>query len=300
MKLVLTIIVLFSSFLAFSQELNCQVSIQSDPKLDITTTEKEILAELEEAINDVMNNTVWTKENFEVEERINCAMQLSITEVSGGGSYSANLQVQSTRPVFNSTYNTTIFNFLDSDVSFNYRRGTRVAYSENQYTDNLTSILAFYAYLIIGLDGDSFSPNGGATHLREAQNIVQLAQSSMGSGWRSDSKGQRNRYWVIENHLHELFTPLRECFYDYHRKGLDNMYDNPIQARDEIQNALEKLVKTNSSRPGSVNISNFLQAKRNEIGGVFSDADTKQKTDVLNLLKRLDPSNTSKYQEILE
>ncbi|MBW7868323.1 MAG: DUF4835 family protein [Brumimicrobium sp.] len=300
MKLLTSLLVILSAFQLSAQELNCQVTVQSNPKLDITTTEKEILKELEQSIYELMNNTVWTKDQYNVEERINCAMQLSIIEVSGGGSYKATLQVQSTRPVFNSSYNTTVFNFLDEDIAFNYRRGTKVIYSENQYTDNLTSVLAFYAYYIIGLDGDSFAPNGGTPYLREAQNIVTLAQSSMSSGWRSDAKNQKSRFWLIDNSLQELFAPLRECFYDYHRKGLDVMYDNKIQARNEIQAALEKLNKVNNTRPESVNLINFLTAKRNEIGGIFADAEPKQKADMLNLLKKIDPVNTSKYQEILQ
>lgn len=300
MKRILSIALLFLSMMGFSQELNCEVNIQANPSLDITTTEKEILSELQQAITDLMNNTVWTKDRFEVEERINCVFQLSITEVGGGGNYKANLQVQATRPVFNSTYNTTLINFLDEDVSFNYRRGTKVLFSENQFTDNLTSILGFYAFYILGIDGDSFAQNGGDPYFTKAQNIVQLAQSTMGSGWKANSRGQRNRYWLIENRLQELFSPLRACTYEYHRLGLDQMYDNPVKAREAIYAALQKLNEVNRARPGSVNVTNFLYAKRTEIGNVFADAETQQKTNLLNLLRRLDPSNASKYQEILQ
>ena len=193
-----------------------------------------------------------------------------------------------------------MFNYLDEDVNFSFRRGAKILYSDNQYTDNLSSVMAFYAFYILGLDGDSFALNGGNPHLKKAQDIVMLAQSSMLSEWRADEKGRRNKYWLAENSLQELYVPLRECFYDYHRKGLDRLYDDQNEARTEIQKALEKLLAVNSSRPGSVNVLNFLSAKRQEIAGVFKDADRKQQVDVVNMLKRLDPTNASKYQEIIQ
>ncbi|HLW29394.1 MAG TPA: DUF4835 family protein [Brumimicrobium sp.] len=300
MKIVLFIIALIFTSAISAQELNCQVNVQSNPALDISTTEREILKELEQAIFDIMNNTAWTKDEFAVEERVNCVFQVSITEVKGNGSYKASVQVQATRPVFNSTYNTTLLNYLDEDVHFTFRRGAKILYSDNQFTDNLSSVMAFYAFYILGLDGDSFAMKGGDPYLKKAQDIVLLAQSSMMPGWRADEKGRNNRYWLIDNSLQELFNPLRECFYDYHRKGLDHLYENQELARTEIQLALEKLLQVNATRPNSVNVLNFLSAKRQELIGVFKDAERKQQTDVVNLLKRIDPTNTSKYQEILQ
>lgn len=302
MKSIFFAIILVLAFVvsASAQELNCQVNVQSNPALDVSTAEKEIFKELEQAIFDIMNNTAWTKEEFAVEERINCVFQVSITEVKSTGSYAASIQVQATRPVFNSTYNTTLLNYLDEEVHFNFRRGAKIIYSDNQFTDNLSSIMAFYAFYILGLDADSFVMKGGDTYLKKAQDIVLLAQSSMMPGWRADEKGRRNRYWLIENSLQELFNPLRECFYDYHRKGLDQLYEDQNLARTEIQKALEKLLQVNSARPGAVNTLNFLTAKRQELVNVFQEAERKQQTDIVNLLKRIDPTNASKYQEILE
>jgi len=300
MKIILFIIaLLFTSFIS-AQELNCQVNVQSNPALDVSTTEKEILQELELAIFEIMNSTAWTKEEFAVEERINCVFQVSITEIKGNGNYKASVQIQATRPVFNSTYNTTLFNYLDENVDFTFRRGAKILYSDNQFTDNLSSVMAFYAFYILGLDGDSFALKGGDPYLKKAQDIVLLAQSSMMPGWRADEKGRRNRYWLIENALQELFNPLRECFYQYHRKGLDKIYDDQELARTEIKEALEKLLPVNSSKPGSVNVLNFLSAKRQEIAGIYKDAERKQQVDLVNMLKRLDPTNASKYQEIIQ
>lgn len=285
---------------ASSQELNCQVTVQSNPALDVTTTEKEIFKQLEQTVFELMNNTAWTKDEFEVEERINCIIQISITAIPSTGNYEATMQVQSTRPVYNTTYNTTVFNFLDENVNFSYRRNARLQFTENQFVDNLTSVLAFYAYYLIGLDADTFAENAGDPYFAKAQNIVTLAQSAGGAGWRASEKGRKNRYWLIENQLQELFSPLRECLYKYHRDGMDQMYNDQGNARKAIYEALQKLQPVNSARPGSVNLLNLLQAKLQEIKSIYGEADQRQKNDVVNLLKRLDPANSSKYQEILE
>ncbi len=302
MRIIGLLIVSLCTFSLFSQELNCQVSVSSDPALDITTTEKEILQELEQTIYEFMNTTAWTKDEFEVEERINCNIQLSITKVNSINSFEGKLQVQVTRPVFNTTYNTVLFNFLDDKLAFKYERNAILVFAENEFRNNLTSALAFYAYFMIALDYDSFAKEGGTKYFNKAQQIVVLAQNGGGPGWRSDERGPRgqfNRYWLIENALQELFRPLRACFYEYHRLGLDKMYENPEKGRQAMYEALTRLSDVHSARPGSANVSNFIQSKLKEIQGVFKDADTNQKKDLVNLLKRLDPANSSKYEEIL-
>lgn len=302
MKSISLILVFFGFYTVFGQELNCQVTVSSDPALDITTTEKEILQEIERTIFEFMNTTAWTKDEFEVEERINCNVQLSITKVNSINSFEGKLQVQVTRPVFNTTYNTVLFNFLDDKLAFKFERNAILVFAENEFRNNLTSALAFYAYFMIALDFDSFSKEGGTKYFNKAQQIVVLAQNGGGPGWRSDERGPRaqfNRYWLIENALQKLFSPLRECFYEYHRLGLDNMYENPEKAKQAMFDALNKLSDVHSARPGSANVSNFIQSKLKELQGVFKDAETNQKKELVNLLKRLDPANASKYQEIL-
>eukprot|EP00353_Schmidingerella_taraikaensis_P012613 CAMPEP_0185586888 /NCGR_PEP_ID=MMETSP0434-20130131/46544_1 /TAXON_ID=626734 ORGANISM="Favella taraikaensis, Strain Fe Narragansett Bay" /NCGR_SAMPLE_ID=MMETSP0434 /ASSEMBLY_ACC=CAM_ASM_000379 /LENGTH=222 /DNA_ID=CAMNT_0028208349 /DNA_START=39 /DNA_END=703 /DNA_ORIENTATION=- len=204
-----------------AQELNCQVSIVTDAKLEITTVEQEVLEQLEQTIFELMNNTQWTKDVFDVEERINCNLQLQIREIPTSGTFRGFLQVQSSRPAFNSNYNTTIFNFQDDDITFAYSRDNNqnLIYRPNQFTDNLSSILAFYAYFIIGMDYDSFSLKGGTPWFTKAQQVVSDAQTSGAEGWRSNEQGKRNRFWLVDNILHELFSPLRVCSYEYHRKG---------------------------------------------------------------------------------
>lgn len=296
------LVALFSGlFLTLSaQELNCQVSIITDAKLEVTSVEQEVFQQLEQTIYEMMNNTQWTKDKFTVEERINCNIQLQIREIPSPGTYSGSMQIQVSRPVFNSSYNTTLFNFQDDDITFNFSRNSVLVYAPNQFRDNLTSILAFYAYFILGMDYDSFSMKGGTKYFNEAQQIVTNAQASGFAGWKSNERNRANRYWLVDNILHELFSPLRECIYDYHRKGLDVIYDDPIVARNEVYNALNKLTKVVSSRPNSLNLLNFVQAKSNELKSMYADAEVSDKNNIVNLLKRLDPANSSKYQEILE
>lgn len=282
-----------------AQELNCQVSIIYDSKLEVTSVEKDIFVQLESIVYDFMNNTKWTNDNFEVEERINCNLQLQINSIPSSGTYAGFIQVQSSRPAFNGSYNTTVFNYQDDDVQFNFSRGTALIFSENQFKDNLTSLLAFYAYFVIGMDYDSFSSDGGTRYFEQARDIVSLAQSSGTSGWKSNEQGKQNRYWLVDNILHELFGPLRDCNFSYHRKGIDKLYDDKAAARAAIYNALNKLIKVVAARPNSLNLVNFVKAKTNEIKNLYEDAEVRDKNNIVNLLKRIDPGNSSKYQEIL-
>ncbi len=284
---------------ASAQELNCQVSIITDARLEVTSVEKEIFDQLKQTIYDMMNTTQWTKEKFKVEERINCNIQLQINSIPSPGTYEGSMQVQSTRPGFNSSYNTTLFNFQDDDIQFAYSRNSVLIYAPNQYRDNLTSILAFYAYFIIGMDYDSFSLKGGTPYFNEAQQIVSNAQSSGAKGWKSNETGKRNRFYLVDNILHQLFEPLRLCNYNYHRKGIDYLYDDKLKARQAIYSALSELNKVVATRPNSINLLNFVQAKLVELKNLYADAEVKDKTEVVNLLKRLDPTNASKYQDIL-
>ncbi len=301
------IVVLIACLVGFSmagksQELNCQVNIVTDASLEVTSVELEVIELLKQAIYDFMNNQPWTKDKFTVEERINCNIQLQIKEIPAVGTYKGAIQVQSSRPAFNSSYNTTIFNFQDEDVTFAFSRSnnTSLIYRPNQYANNLSSILSFYAYYIIGMDYDSFSNKGGTKYFSEAQQIVTNAQSGGASGWKSNERGKRNRYWLVDNALHELFSPLRVCNHEYHRKGLDKLYEDKTAGRTAVYTALNKLVKVVATRPNSLNVTNFIRAKTTELINLYEDAEVKVKNQIVNLLKRLDPTNSSKYQEILQ
>ncbi|MBM3185390.1 MAG: DUF4835 family protein [Bacteroidetes bacterium] len=299
MKLILPFVYIFYYTLFFSQELNCQVSVQSDAKLELNSTELEIIKQMKQSVFDLMNNTQWTKDNFKTEERINCNIQIQIKTNPSSGVYTGFVQVQSTRPAFNSNYNTVLFNFQDDDMTISFSRNTVLTYAQNQFRDNLSSLLAFYAYFIIGMDYDSFSSKGGTPYFNEAQQIVSNAQSSGAPGWKASESGKRNRYWLVDNILQPVFDPLRECNYMYHRKGIDMMYDNKVEAKKSLLAALNKLTPVVQTRPNTINIINFLNSKTTELKNILSDSEMKEKTDFVNLLKKLDSGNSSKYQEIL-
>ena len=290
----------FFQFPLIAQELNCQVSIVTDAKLEVSSLDKEVFEQLKQSIYEFMNSTKWTKDKFLVEERINCNLQLQITSIPSQGTYSGSLQVQSSRPVFNSSYTTTVFNFLDQNLNFQFTKNTVLLYAPNQFRDNLTSILAFYANFILGMDYDSFSLRGGTPFFNEAQQIVTNAQSSGGEGWQSNETNKRNRFWLVDNVLQELFSPLRVSLFEYHRNGLDQLYANKTNAIAAVYSSLEPLSQVVANRPNSVNILNYIQAKSTEIKNMYTDATTDQKTQMVDLLKKLDPVNTSNYQEILD
>jgi len=290
----------FFQFPLIAQELNCQVTIVADAKLEVSSLDKEVFEQLKQSIYEFMNSTKWTKDKFLVEERINCNLQLQITSIPSQGSYSGSLQVQSSRPVFNSSYTTTVFNFLDQNLNFQFTKNTVLLYAPNQFRDNLTSVLAFYANFILGMDYDTFSLKGGTPFFNEAQQIVSNAQSSGGEGWQSNETNKRNRFWLVDNVLQELFSPLRVSLFEYHRNGLDQLYANKTNAIAAVYSSLEPLSQVVANRPNSVNILNYIQAKSTEIKNMYTDATSDQKTQMVDLLKKLDPVNTSNYQEILD
>ncbi len=289
------------SFLTFGQEFNCQVTIITEAKVEVSTADKAMLDQMKTSIYEFMNNQQWTNDKFKTEERINCQIQIQITAIPSFGNYSGSMQIQSSRPAFNSSYNSTLFNFQDDNVQISYVGGAALVLPKNGYKDNLSSLLGFYGYFMLGMDYDSFSLKGGTPYFNQAQQIVSNAQSSGLAGWQSNEtgKGKNNRYWLVDNILHQLFEPLRECNYEYHRKGVDALYEDKVKGRKAIFEALNKLNKITATRPNSVNLLNFCQAKTIEIKNLFIDADAKDKTEVVNLLKKIDPANSSKYEQIL-
>lgn len=298
MNKILTLVFLTLIVNGYSQELNCQVSLISNIKTEVTSAEKELFEELKQAVTDLMNNTQWTNEKFKVEERINCQLQLQINTINNGD-FTGSIQVQSSRPVYNGSYNTTLFNFQDDNLDFKYVKGSQIIYSKNQFRDNLSSVLAFYAFYIIALDFDSFSKQGGTKYFQEAQQIVTNAQTSSSKGWKSNEQGKKNRYWLVENALQQLFEPLRECYYEYHRLGMDHLYDKPDDAKKAIYTTLDKLSKVSAARPNTINIINFAYCKLNELKNLYATAKPEEKTQIVAVLKKIDPTNSTKYEEIL-
>ncbi|MFT4778865.1 MAG: hypothetical protein ACJAU0_001737 [Flavobacteriales bacterium] len=278
-----------------AQELNCEVQIQAPQVSNVDPTRFETI---QESVRDFMNSRKWTNDNFEFEERIQCNMLITINSAPSQTNFNATIQIQSSRPVFNTDYNTPVFSVNDGDFSFNFLDNAMIQFSLDQHRDNLSSVLAYYAYMVIAADYDSMSLEGGTELYLKAQTIVANAQNAGESGWRA-SEGQRNRYWLVENILSQSFNPLRKCNYYYHRQGFDKLYEDVEESRKTISDALIELRNIHRIRPSSYNVQLFFVAKSQEIIKLFEPAPGPEKQRILPILKELDPGNISKYDSSL-
>ena len=290
-------VVLLWGLASFShaQELNCTVTVIAPQIGNVDASRFEAL---EDGIREFINGRRWTNDNFDFEERIECAIQITINEAIGTSVFKGSMQVQSSRPVYNSDYNTAVLLVNDGDIQFEWLDNSNILFSPGQHRDNLSSLLAYYAYMILGMDYDTFSPEGGTPHFLQAQSIVANAQNASERGWRS-SQGKQNRYWLVENHLSQTFRPVRNCLYNYHRKGLDVLFSDVEGARLTMAEALIDMRSTNRIRPGSYNIQIFFSAKSDEILNVFEPAPDAERTRLLPILKQLDPGNIQSYDQRL-
>jgi hypothetical protein len=280
-----------------AQELNCKVQVLAP---QVQGSERRVFETLQNAIFEFMNSTKWTEDAFTLDERIDCNIMINITR-RNNDDFDANISVQARRPVYNTSYNSILCNIQDNDFSFRYMEYQPLEFSLNAYNSNLTSTLAFYAYFILGIDYDSFAMEGGSPHFLKAQQIVANAQTSAGmeeAGWKAH-RSIKNRYWLIENMMHQTFAPIREATYVVHRKGLDNMTVNMEEAREEILKVLEKLRTVHKLKPTSYNMQVFFNAKADEMVSVFSKAMPDKKQKAVQVLSEVDPGNLGKYQKIL-
>ena len=285
-------------FTVFSQaqELNCTVSINSD---QVQGTNKSVFNTLQKSMSEFVNNRKWTELTYANTERIECTMNIIVKKVDGDV-FTAEILVQSRRPIYNSNYNSPLFNFKDNDYTFNYKEFDQLEINANTITSNLTAVLAYYSYLIIGYDMDSYSRLGGTPLFQSAESIVNAAQGSdLGKGWKA-FETNKNRYALINNILDEAFKKYRNYFYEYHRLGLDEMTTNATNARARIFDGLPLLREANRARPSAIVISSFLDAKNDEIINIFSKATTKEKTDAVQVLSDINPTQTSRYEQILK
>lgn len=280
-----------------AQELNSRVSIIS-PSLQVSAGDKQTFEQLQDQLTEFMNSTRWTTENFKEEEKIECNFLINLSEQSSAEDFGGTIQVTSRRPVFNSNYSSTIFNYIDSDFKFKYQRGTQLIFSIDQHRNNLTSILAYYAYMIIAYDYDTFAPEGGSKYFNKAQQIVNNAQSAAEPGWKA-FEGDRNRYWLVDNALQNVFKPLRTAFYKYHRMGFDRLYDNIVEGRKSVIEALELIQGVAKQRIASFNVQLFFSTKVNELVDLFKESTPEEKQKAYQLCKSMDPGNLSKYQKII-
>ncbi|MBI3521093.1 MAG: DUF4835 family protein [Bacteroidetes bacterium] len=280
---------------AFSQELNCQVSVVS-PQIQ-GTTEKQIFDQLQKAIFEFMNNTRWTKDNFTTPERIDCSILINVTNKYSTEDYRATIQIQSRRPVFKSSYFSPTVNYIDENFTFKYQQFQQLDFNLNTYSNNLTSVLAYYAYIIIANDYDTFSNLGGTEYFQKAQMIVSNAQSTSDPGWKS-FESNKNRYWIVENALQPVFQPIRECMYKYHRLGLDIMNEKADDGRKEILKSTDLLLGVYKNRPASFAMELFFNAKTDELVNIFSKGQPDEKAKIVETLTTVDPANSTKYFKI--
>jgi hypothetical protein len=278
------------------QELFCQVIVNADR---VQTTERNIFRDMENSFEQFMNNTKWTNDAYQRHERIVCNLSITIESMPSIGSFNATVQIQAARPVYNSNYETLLLNFADREWQFEYVESMPLVYNVNTYNNNLVSMLSFYAYIIIGLDYDSFGPLAGNPYYDIAQNIVTLAQSSDRPGWQAFDSN-RNRYWLMENLQNQQMEGIRQGIYQYHRMGLDRFISEPDEARTEILKVLKEIQKVKDIRPNSIIVISFFDAKTDEIVSIFSEGNIQVRREAYNILTEIDPTKTEKYRTIVQ
>lgn len=284
---------------AFGQELRCRVVVNAG---QINATDRGIFTEMETAFTQFLNDRTWTEDQFAIEERINCNFILTLDPSEtqpGSGRFGASVQILASRPVYGTDYETILFNFADRDWQFEYYPAQPLQFNENAFTSNITSLLAFYAYVIIGIDYDSFSELGGSRFFQTASQIVSNAQTSNYAGW-NQFNSVRNRYWLSENLLSSSFEPLRKGIYQYHIKGLDTFAENPEEARKAMLEAIKGLQSTNKARPRSILTISFIDAKESELVSVFKQGDPTIRKQVYDILRVIDPARSETFKPMIE
>lgn len=278
-----------------AQELNCVVTINAG---QIQTSDRAIFRDMKLAIEQFLNTRKWTNDSYRNHEKINCSLLINITKMPSIGTFAASVQVQSARPVYNSNYSSLVFNFADREWDFEYIDSQPLEFNDNAYTSNLTSLLAVYAYLIIGIDYDTFSELGGTPYFQRALMVVNNAQQSGRAGWQALGSN-RNRYWIVENYNNTQMIDLRKSVYTYHRLGMDQFSENPDQSRDIILKGLRELKKVRDINPNSILVISFLDAKGQELANVFSSGSLPIRREAYDIVTAIDPSNRSSYDKII-
>jgi hypothetical protein len=288
-----TLCVVLSS-VSMAQELKCQISVVSP---QVQNTEKRIFETLQKDIREFMNARQWTGDVFSENERIECNFLINVTERISNDRYKATIQVQSSRPAHKSGYNTIMLNVQDNNVEFNYLENDPLVFQQNQHLNNLTSILAFYAYMVIGYDYESFGSRGGEQHFQSALQIVNTAQNAPDRGWKA-FEGTTNRYWLVENTLNPRFQKFRDVIYKYHREGIDLMQADINRGREAVTLCVEDLKRLRRDQPNSYLLQTFFSAKSDELVNIYSQAFPDVKNRVAADLKEMDPGNALKYDAI--
>ncbi|GAB6279251.1 MAG: hypothetical protein STSR0006_12560 [Lentimicrobium sp.] len=286
---------LFLSMSAIGQELDCQISVSTR---QVEGTDRQIYNTMQTALFEFMNNKRWTNYQFKLEERIECTILIQISDRISTDEFKGSMNVMLRRPVYKSSYNSIMLNHIDKDIQFNYVEFESLDFQESAITSNLTALLAYYAYILIGLDFDSFTLYGGTPFYEKAQNIVNMAQNLPQKGWKS-FESMRNRYWLVENLNNASYNNIRQFIYQYHRQGLDLMAENVDQGRTNIIESLELLRLAYRDKPNSFLLQLVFDAKRDEFINILTGAPDQDKVKAVNLLKEIDPANSTKYQTVL-
>jgi hypothetical protein len=290
----------FGLFLAAAlnaQELNATVNVLIPQQV---ISPPEFFNTMKSTITEFLNGRKWSKDTWQNNERIQCTFQITIEQQVDNRSFRGSLQVTSSRPVYNSDYKTSLLNINDRDFEFVFQENTMIQWSNDQHRDNLSSVLAFYANLILAMDYDSFAMEGGTDHYLTCQAIINNAQNAAEPGWRSNEKGRQNRFWLIENILSQSFKPIREFLYNYHRKGLDKLYLDQASAIAAMSAAIDGLNDVHRIKPSSYNMQVLFYSKSDEIVNIYKPRSLDEKKAVAENCKLLDPGNIAKYERILQ
>ena len=293
MRNFLIIVLLSITLTSNSQEFNCQIQIDSR---QIQGSDKQIYQTLQSALFEFLNNRKWTSIDFKQNERIEANFVITINERQNDV-FKATLNVVAGRPVYNSAYNSPLLNYLDNDFDFQYVEFDPLDFQENTFSSNITSVFAYYLYMILGMEFDSFSQGGGAPFYAKAESVINAAQSSGFAGWQS-FESDKNRYWMTENYTNSRYKDLHAFLYQYHRMGMDNMYDNADKARNTISQSIGLLKNVYDEKPGLFTLRLIIDAKRDEIINIFKEGKPDEKSNVVNIMKEIDPANASEYSKI--
>ena len=293
-KILIVFIFLFSISTFNAQELNCLVNVNFN---QVQGSNTQVFKTLQTSLTEFINQTKWTNREVKPEERINCAMNIIVTS-RNDNTFEATLQIQSTRPVFGTTYETPVLNLKDNDFNFKYNEFDPLFYNRNSFDSNLISTIVFYVNVILGVDADTFKLKGGESYLKEAQNVMLQAQQSGLSSWQN-VVGKQNRFLLIDNLLSSKLTTYRTVMYNYHRKGLDNFAKNKDQGKQSIENAVVSMESIYNKTVGNYLIRLFFDAKADEIVNTYSDGpNTRNKNKLVQTVRKISPVNNSKWKEI--
>ncbi len=293
MRKILAFLITFWFGTVCAQQLNCTVTVNS---ATIANANPQTFRTLENSISEFVNKTDWTGEVYKQGERINCSMYITLSSYNTD-QYVATIQVQSARPVFNSTYSTPIMNFMDKDFSFKYVEFENLVFNPTSFDSNLVSVLSYYSFMILGMDADTFSPMGGTGFFEIAQEIVNVAQQGGYKGW-SQSDGNQNRYFFVNDMLSNTYSPFREAMYQYHFEGLDNMSRDLKTAKENIKASLTTLAQVHSVRPNAFLTRIFFDAKSDELVSIFSGGPAVPIADLVDNLNRISPLNSTKWSNM--